>query len=70
MEAMARMASPGGMLPEQVWDAPSIVQRGLITGQATGSAMPLAWTHAEFLKLAASRALGRAFDRPEAVWRR
>jgi glucoamylase len=70
MEAMARMASPGGMLPEQVWDAPSIVQRGLITGQATGSAMPLAWTHAEFLKLAASRSLGRAFDRPEAVWRR
>jgi glucoamylase len=70
MEAMARMASPGGMLPEQVWDAPSILQRGLITGQATGSAMPLAWTHAEFLKLVASRSLGRAFDRPEAVWRR
>jgi glucoamylase len=58
------------MLPEQVWDAPSIVQRGLIIGQATGSAMPLVWTHAEFLKVAASRSLGRAFDRPEAVWRR
>jgi len=70
MEAMARMASPGGMLPEQIWDAPSIVQRGLIIGQATGSAMPLAWTHAEYLKLVASRTLGRAFDRPEAVWRR
>jgi len=70
MDAMARMASPGGMLPEQIWDAPSIPERGLQFGQATGSAMPLAWTHAEFVKLVASRALQRPFDRPEAVWRR
>jgi glucoamylase len=70
MEAMARMASPGGMLPEQVWDSAAIPERGLHLGQATGSAMPLAWTHAEYLKLVASRALGRPFDRPEAVWRR
>ncbi len=70
LEAMARMASPGGMLPEQVWDADPIPRRGLSIGRPTGSAMPLAWTHAEYLKLVASRALGRAFDRPEAVWRR
>ena len=70
MDAMARMASPGGMLPEQIWDAPSIPERGLQFGQATGSAMPLAWTHAEFVKLVASRALQRPFDRPEAVRRR
>ena len=70
MESMARMASPGGMLPEQVWDAAPIPERGLRPGQATGSAMPLAWTHAEYLKLVASRALKRPFDRPESVWRR
>jgi glucoamylase len=70
MEAMARMASPGGMLPEQVWDAAPIPGRGLYPGQATGSAMPLAWTHAEYLKLVASRALKRPFDRPDSVWRR
>jgi glucoamylase len=70
MDAMARMASPGGMLPEQIWDAPSIPGRGLEFGQATGSAMPLAWTHAEFVKLVASRALQRPFDRPKAVWQR
>jgi glucoamylase len=70
MEAMARMASPGGMLPEQVWDAAPVANRGLRLGYATGSAMPLAWTHAEYLKLVASRSLGRAFDRPEAVWQR
>jgi glucoamylase len=70
IETMARMASPGGMLPEQVWDTADLPQRGLHLGQATGSAMPLAWTHAEYLKLVASRALKRPFDRPEAVWRR
>ncbi len=70
MEAMARMASPGGMLPEQVWDAAPVPRRGLSPGRPTGSAMPLAWTHAEYLKLVASRALGRPFDRPEAVWQR
>lgn len=70
MTAMARMASPGGMLPEQVWDAAPIPLRGLVPGQATGSARPLAWTHAEYLKLVASRALRRPFDRPESVWRR
>jgi glucoamylase len=30
--------------------------------------MPLAWTHAEFVKLVASRSLQRPFDRPDAVW--
>jgi glucoamylase len=70
LEAMAHMASPGGMLPEQVWDAEPIEWRALSLGRPTGSAMPLAWTHAEYLKLASSRALGHAVDRPEAVWQR
>lgn len=70
LEAMARMASPGGMLPEQVWDAAPVPRRGLSIGRPTGSAMPLVWTHAEYLKLTASRVLGRPFDRPDAVWQR
>ncbi|HWF99028.1 MAG TPA: glycoside hydrolase family 15 protein [Steroidobacteraceae bacterium] len=68
--AMVRMASPGGMLPEQVWDAAPVPSRGLEPGRPTGSAMPLAWTHAEFIKLVVSRALGRPFDRPQRVWER
>ena len=32
--------------------------------------MPLAWAHAEFVKLAVSRNHGRPFDRPAAVWDR
>ena len=70
IEAMARMASPGGMLPEQIWDAAPVARRRLSIGRPTGSAMPLAWTHAEYLKLVVSRALGHAFGRPEAVWGR
>ncbi len=70
IEAMARMASPGGMLPEQIWDAAPILRRRLSSGRPTGSAMPLAWTHAEYLKLVVSRALGHPFGRPEEVWRR
>jgi glucoamylase len=68
--AMVRMASAGGMLPEQIWDAAPVPSRGLEPGRPTGSAMPLAWTHAEFIKLVVSRSLGRAFDRPERVWER
>ncbi|HET7755686.1 MAG TPA: glycoside hydrolase family 15 protein [Steroidobacteraceae bacterium] len=68
--AMVRMASPGGMLPEQVWDGEAIAARGLEPGRPTGGAMPLAWAHAEFVKLVVSRALKRPFDRPAAVWER
>lgn len=70
LETMAASASPGGMIPEQVWDASPIQERRLHPGRPTGSAMPLAWAHAEFVKLAVSRNHGRPFDRPEAVWNR
>ncbi len=59
-----------GMIPEQVWDAAPIPARGLSPGRPTGSAMPLVWAHAEYLKLVASRSLGRPFDRPNSVWER
>ncbi len=68
--AMAAMAGRGGMLPEQVWDAEPIPERRLYPGQATGSAMPLVWAHAEFIKLAHSRAAGHPVDRLDTVWER
>jgi len=64
------MAGGLGMLPEQVWDSAPIPSRGLYPGRPTGSAMPLAWAHAEFIKLAVSHHGKRIFDRPEAVWQR
>jgi len=70
LEAMAAMASPGGMIPEQVWDADPIPARFLFPGRPTGSAMPLAWAHAEFVKLLVSRQIGHPFGRSRAVWER
>jgi glucoamylase len=70
LAAMNAMAGAGGLLPEQVWDAAPLPERSLLPGRPSGSAMPLAWAHAEFVKLAASHTLGRVFDRPAAVWAR
>lgn len=62
--AMEAFARPSGLLPEQVWDAPDIPGRELWTGDATGSARPLVWAHAEYLKLRRSMTDGDVFDRP------
>ena len=43
------------MIPEQVWDADPIPERRLCPGRPSGSAMPLAWAHAEYVKLLVSR---------------
>ena len=68
--AMRAMTSIGGMLPEQVWDAAPIRERGLAPGRPSGSAMPLAWAHAEYIKLVRSIELGHPIDRPDAAWNR
>lgn len=70
LEAMASMSGDGGMLPEQIWDRAPLAERRLFPGQPCGSAMPLAWTHAEFIKLLVSRQQGRPMDLPLAVWQR
>ena len=70
LQAMIAMAGEGGMLPEQVWDSLAIPERHLSPGKPTGSAMPLAWAHAEFVKLVFSLMAGEPIDRPHAVWQR
>lgn len=70
LRAICAMAGRNGMLPEQVWDAEPIPERHLNPGQPTGSAMPLAWTHAEFVKLLLSSQAGTAFDCPRVVCER
>ena len=70
LQAMMQMTGKGGMLPEQVWDSAAIPERGLFPGQPSGSAMPLVWAHAEFIKLAFSIAVGTPVDRPAHTWAR
>ncbi len=63
--AIRSFAGPNGLLPEQVWDAGPLPDRELFPGGPTGSAMPLVWAHAEYVKLMASLRLGRVFDTPD-----
>ena len=70
LNAMEAMAGLGGMIPEQVWDSADIPDRRLFAGRPTGSAMPLAWAHAEHLKLRRSLHDGRIFDQPPQTVRR
>jgi glucoamylase len=62
--AMQEFAGDSLLLPEQVWDAPDIPERELFFGEASGSARPLVWAHAEYLKLRRSLEDGRVFDQP------
>jgi len=62
IRAMEGFASRGGMLPEQVWDEPDRPELGLYLGRPAGSAMPLMWAHAEYIKLLRSTADGQVFD--------
>jgi glucoamylase len=70
LHAMIGMSSPTGLIPEQVWEAEPIPAQRLFPGRPSGSAMPLVWAHAEFMKLTVSLRLGRPIDRPEPVWLR
>jgi glucoamylase len=63
-QAMESIAGEAGLLPEQVWDSADIPGRELYVGHASGSAMPLVWAHAEYLKLRRSLFEGRIFDQP------
>ena len=62
VEAIEHFASIGGMLPEQVWDYDDIPQAGLTKGGPAGSAQPLVWAHAEYIKLLKSAVDGEVFD--------
>ena len=62
LRAMERFASPTGLLPEQVWDEPDRPDLHMYLGRPTGSARPLMWAHAEYVKLLRSAADGTVFD--------
>jgi glucoamylase len=57
-------AGAGNLIPEQVWDTSDIPEEELFLGKPSGSAMPLVWAHAEYVKLLRSLQDGRVFDMP------
>ena len=64
LHTLEAFANEGGMLSEQIWDAPDIPGKELFFGRPSGSAMPLVWAHSEYVKLRRSLHDGRVFDTP------
>lgn len=74
---MLGFANEGLMIPEQIWDkkeTPANIDRqfvpGLKFGEGTGSATPLAWSMAQFIRLAVNLRAGRNLDMPTIVYER
>jgi glucoamylase len=67
---MEKCADESGLIPEQVWEAHDIVPLELFFGRPSGSARPLVWAHAEYLKLRRSLRDGKVFDQPPQTYQR
>lgn len=65
--AMERFANAGGMIPEQVWDQADPTESGFVFGSGTGSATPLAWSMAQFLRLVVCEEEKRVVETPGIV---
>ncbi|MGH9970226.1 MAG: glycoside hydrolase family 15 protein [Pyrinomonadaceae bacterium] len=67
LETMLGFANEGMMLPEQVWDQPEGPRRDLKFGEGTGSATPLAWSMAQFIRLLVNLKARKNLDTPDIV---
>lgn len=70
ISAMEKFANEGGMISEQLWDAEDLPERNMRRGLPTGAAMPLCWSHAEYVSLVRSAHDGICFDRVEPAFQR
>ena len=77
LDAMQKFAGDGLMIPEQIWDKPETPKNidkqfvpELEFGEGTGSATPLAWSMAQFIRLAVNLQEGRNLDMPDVVYNR
>ncbi|KFZ82142.1 glucoamylase [Amycolatopsis sp. MJM2582] len=68
LATMAASANAGFLIPEQVWDRPSAA--GFTFGEGTGAATPLAWSMAQFVRLAHSIDAGAPVETPSVVKQR
>ena len=67
LAALAAFGGDSDMLPEQVWDRAESPRPHLAFGEGTGSATPLAWACAQFIRLALGIEDGKVIGQPEAV---
>lgn len=67
LRVMAASTTRGLMMPEQVWDGRPPTDIRHRPGSPTMSAMPLMWTHAQFIRLAWDIDAGVVVEQPEVV---
>jgi glucoamylase len=67
LDAMANFANSGGMIPEQVWDQADPTESRFVFGSGTGSATPLAWSMAQFIRLVVCIEEKRIVEQPAIV---
>jgi glucan 1,4-alpha-glucosidase len=72
LRTMANTANEGYMIPEQVWDQPEPAPApyNYQPGKATGSASPLAWAMAQYVRLARAIEAGHPVETPAVVAQR
>ena len=70
IRTMEGFASSCSLIPEQVWDTTDIPDEHMLIGRPTGSALPLVWAHAEYIKLLRSEHDAAIFDLITAVRKR
>ena len=67
LDAMLHFANAGGMIPEQVWDRAAPTPSRFAFGEGTGSATPLAWSMAQFIRLVVCSEEKRIVEQPSIV---
>lgn len=67
LQAMLHFANAGGMIPEQVWDRAQPTASDFTFGGGTGSATPLAWSMAQFIRLVVCAEEKRLVEQPSIV---
>jgi hypothetical protein len=67
LQTMHSAANAGYMIPEQVWDRDEPTSYGHELGRSTGSASPLSWAMAQYVRLAASVKAGSPVETPANV---
>jgi len=67
LDALMAFANEGLMIPEQVWDHEKVAGLQFRKGKETGSATPLAWSMAQFIRLALSLHVGYNIETPAIV---
>jgi glucoamylase len=70
IQSIEKFANAGNMISEQLWDDDDLPDGKMKRGSPTGAAMPLCWSHAEYVSLVRSRHDGVCFDRIEPAYQR